>query len=100
MSSLPVVTVYTRHSANCIKDGKKPESWRACNCWKWLRIKHVNGSLERQATKIRTWAGHPPRPGLISQKLENRRHRKCHESEGVGATEDFLRVRLRVAHGH
>jgi len=52
-TSLPVVTIFVRHSEGCKYQGD--ESCKRCDCRKHLRWT-ANGVQYRRATKVRTWA--------------------------------------------
>lgn len=66
--STPEVVVYVRHSDTCL-DRERPESWRGCNCWKHLRIKHADGTRDRQAVKTRSWAEAEQEAARVRQEL-------------------------------
>jgi integrase/recombinase XerD len=51
---MTVVTIVTRHSADCPWVGV--EQHKKCGCWKHLRYRE-NGKLKWKATKETTWAG-------------------------------------------
>ena len=54
INHIPVVTIVTRHSADCPFVGE--EGYKRCGCWKHLRYRE-NGKPRWLATKERTWAG-------------------------------------------
>jgi len=48
----PILSVYTRHAANCAKANDK--NWRRCRCPKWIWGTH-NGHFVRKSAKTRSW---------------------------------------------
>jgi integrase/recombinase XerD len=53
MATTPLITIYTRHSADC--KYKDNELYRRCDCRKWLRWT-ADGRRERVQAKTRSWA--------------------------------------------
>jgi integrase len=48
----PILSIYTRHAADCTKANDK--NWRRCRCPKWVWGTH-NGHFLRKSAKTRSW---------------------------------------------
>ncbi len=53
MTSVPVVTIYVRHSEGCKQTS---EQYKRCNCRKHLRWNDADGNRQRQPAGTRSWA--------------------------------------------
>ena len=79
MTTAPTITIFVRHSAAC--KYRDDETWKRCNCRKWLRYSH-GGKQHRQKAGTRSWAeaetvkrdledqlsGRPPEPGKVQTR--------------------------------
>ncbi len=48
----PILSVYTRHAADCVKANDK--NWRRCRCPMWIWGTH-NSHFVRKSAKTRSW---------------------------------------------
>ena len=68
-----VVTVYTRHSAQCHK--KNDQYWKRCNCPKWLYINN-NGKRSQRSAKTRAWDRAEETRRAVERDFEDAEQRK------------------------
>jgi integrase/recombinase XerD len=82
-----MLSVYTRHAADCAK--AKDKEWRRCRCPKWISGTH-DGELVRKSAKTRSW----------EKTEEYRRHLEGASSPTPVQTYESVRISDRAATGH
>ena len=82
-----MLSVYTRHAADCAK--AKDKDWRRCRCPKWISGTH-DGELIRKSAKTRSW----------EKAEEYRRQLEGSSSPTPVQTYESVRISDRAATGH